>query len=151
MPNEISGPFVQLAAFCQTTIQENNGSLSIIRMMDRIQLVGQTPEMPAIPFQGTLVLILKSGFMRENAQITIRPNTPSGATMQSIEMSALFEGDDRGVQVVADMRGFQLTEQGLYWFDVLVNGVMFTRIPLRVIYQRMMAQLGTTGAGPSGP
>ena len=32
-------------------------------------------------------------------------------------------------------------QEGLYWFDVLLDDTLLTRIPFRVIYQRM-----TTGA-----
>ena len=36
--HSFSGPFVQVACICQTAIQDTQGSLSIIRMTDRIQV-----------------------------------------------------------------------------------------------------------------
>ncbi len=139
MPEEVEHfrPWVQIAAFCQTAIQEVNGSLSLIRIVDRFAVAGQTPEMPPTNVQLTLVVILKSGFMRSRATITIRPNTPLGTSLPSVELPALFEGDDRGVAVVMPM-GMLVKDEGVYWFDVLVDNELFSRIPLRVMYQRIV-------------
>jgi hypothetical protein len=31
----------------------------------------------------------------------------------------------------------QANEEGLYWFDVFLEGARVTRVPLRLIYQRV--------------
>ena len=74
--------------------------------------------------------------MRGKATLKVVPNTPSGAQMPASETSVLFEGEERGVAFVTPM-GFVANEEGLYWFDVLINDVRLTRIPLRVIYQKI--------------
>jgi len=53
----------------------------------------------------------------------------------------LFEGSDRGVNLILNLR-FDAKEQGLYWFNVYLEDQRFTRVPLRLIYQRI-------GFGPS--
>ena len=71
MPEEVERyrPWVQLAAFCQTAIQENNGTLSIIRMLDRITVPAQLASAQAVTIPITMVVIFKSGFMRGSAKI----------------------------------------------------------------------------------
>ncbi len=141
MPDEIQGPYVQVAAFCQTAMIENTGAVSVIRITDRVGVAGITAEMGPTPIQITLIIILKSGFMRTQSKISVRPIPPNQGQMPPLEFPALFEGDDRGVQLVMPM-GFVAQEQGLYWFEIAVEGLMLTRIPLRVMYQQIMAPPG---------
>lgn len=129
-------PYVQVAAFCHAAIQEANGPLSIIRLIDRYMVGGTTPDMPPTRLDLTLVVILKAGFMRGKSEVSIRPIMPSGKEQPTINATVLFEGEERGVQLIAQM-GMLVQEEGLYWFDVSVNGDLATRIPLRVIYQRV--------------
>ncbi len=126
-------PYVQVAAFCQTALQETNGILSIIRITDRFQIVGPTPELQSGQVNLTLAVVLKSGNMQGSATMTIRPITPSGTQMPELKIPVLFEGLERGVGLVTQM-GLAVTEAGLFWFHVLIDGVEITRIPLRILY-----------------
>ena len=152
MPEEIRSPrpWVQLAAFCQTAITENNGALSVIRITDRTGVVGVTPEMPPTNIQLTMVVIFKSDLMVGQYRIGIRSTSPSGQVTAGPEFPALFEGGDRGVQLVLPT-GILAAEQGLYWFDVLIDDELFTRIPLRVMYQKIQLPPGVGFAGPGTP
>lgn len=130
-------PYVQIACICQTIMQETNGAMSLIRITDRIGIAGVLPQMQPAPLQNlALVVVLKSGELRQTQKIRIVPVTPQGVQMPAMEMTALFEGDDRGV-VIAIPVSIVVTEEGVYWFDVLVEEDLLTRIPLRVIYQRL--------------
>jgi len=126
-------PYVQLAAFCNTTIQEANGNISIIRIADRYQIVGETPELQSGQVNLTLAVILKSGNMQGSSTLTIRPITPTGTQLPEVKVSVLFEGLERGVGLITQM-GLAVKETGLFWFDVLIDGVELTRIPLRILY-----------------
>lgn len=140
-------PWVQVAALCQTALIENTGQLSVIRIIDRINLAGITPELQPTPIQLTMAIVLKSDEMQGNWPVTVRCTSPQGVVTNGPEMPFLFEGNDRGVQVVLPM-GLIATEQGVYWFDVLIEGdIILTRVPLRVIYQRVQMPPGTAG-GP---
>ena len=140
-------PWVQIASFCQIALKEGNQRLSLIRIVDRITINGQTPEMQPTSIQTTLVVILKSDFMRGPATVGIRPVTPSGGELPVVETNVLFEGDDRGIQLIIPV-AVTAQEQGLYWFEVLVDGEIFTRVPLRVMYQRIAVQGQQAGGGP---
>jgi len=146
------GPYVQLAAFCQIAMIENTGQLSVIRITDRVAAAGLTPEMTPTPIQITLAVVLKSGFTRAQMKLRVRATTPSGQAMPPLEAPVLFEGDERGIQLLVPM-AFIAQEQGLYWFDVVVEESVLTRIPLRVMYQQVAAPPGFSlpGMPPGTP
>ena len=141
-------PFVQLAVICQTAMQEVTGFLSIIRILDRLPLQGFTDQMQPQPLnQLTLAVILKSGEMYGKYTLKIVPETPSGKRLQPAEMPVLFERGERGVGVVMPLN-FMAEEEGLYWFDVAIEQDILTRIPLRVMYQKMQPMPGIPLQGP---
>lgn len=138
------GPWLSSAFFCEKVLREADGVISAIRIIDRINIVGDSDEMPPTPFQATLVIVLKSGEMRGPARVRVAPTTPSNQPMPVIEFPVYFEGDaDRGVGIVAETR-FAIPEAGLFWFDVQMADSTITRIPLRVVYQKnVSARTGT--------
>ena len=131
-------PFVQVACICQTPIIEQNGYITVVRIMDRIAIPGFTPQMPPTPLQNLcLLIVLKSGLLRETHSIRVIPTSPSGKQGPAIvETGALFEGDERGT-ITAIPLPLTASEEGLYWFDLFVEQDLITRIPLRLIYQRL--------------
>jgi hypothetical protein len=140
MPDEHLGPYVSVACICQTPIQEVSGQLSIVRVTDRVQVVGITPQMQPQPLQNLfLVVILRSGELRNQSHvIKVQPISPRAEPFQSNEASVLFEGDERGPGFITPVT-LVATEPGLYWFEVTLDGQFLTRIPLRVQYQRAQA------------
>lgn len=147
MPFE-EGPYIQMAAFCDYVLEDKTGALSVIRIIDRFvhQLVGPDapPEMPVVPYNFTLVIMLKSGRAKGRHEVTIIPEEPSGQKLTPVTQSVLFEGGERGANII--LRGtFSFKMEGIYWFDILLGDTLLTRVPLRVIYQRIV-----TGTGPQG-
>ncbi len=135
------GPYIQLAAFCDLVIEGKDGTLSLIRVTDRLmhQAVGTgAPEqMPQVPYIMTAVIALKSGQARGGHAVKIVIEKPSGLRQDGPTVTAMLEGEDRGQNLILK---FQMVfeEQGMYWFDVLVNNRLVTRMPWRVIYSRTL-------------
>ncbi len=149
MATETGGPYVQMAAICERVLQEKDGVLSIIRLIDRYTTTarGTDPpeEMPPTSISPTIVVMLKSGFVRGRYTLKIVPNSPTGKRLNELSTGLLLEGEDRGVNVV--LKGqMVLREEGLYWFDVMFEKQLLTRIPLRLVYQRV-----TQGPLPEAP
>lgn len=132
----LSGPHLQVAGFCEKVLIESDQVVSLIRLVDRFTVNGPTPEMTPAILDMYLVIAFKSGFVREKHTVRVVPNTPSGRELAAHEWPTLFEGDDRGNMIVSRLK-FLAEEEGLYWFDVSCGGILVTRIPLRVIYQRV--------------
>jgi hypothetical protein len=143
------GPYVQVAAICQTSIVDNQGLLSLIRLQDRIQIMGMTDELKPQPlFNYQLVLCLKAGEMRGKSTLRLTPIAPSGKQLQYAETPVLFEGDERGAVIQAPL-GIIAEEEGLYWLDVTLDGTLLTRVPFRVMYQKMLVPPGMPFPPPS--
>lgn len=130
------GPYLQVALFCEKVLREVDGVVSLIRIVDKWTVNGVAEVMPLTVIQTTLVIMMKSGIHRGSSQVTVTPTSPSGKLMQAITLPTIFEGDDdRGIALIAGI-GFPVQEDGLYWFEVAVDGQAFTKLPLRVAYLR---------------
>ena len=130
------GPHVQIAALCETVLLEPTGVLSLIRIVDRITISatpGASASMPLTQINLKAVIALKSDTARGRAMVGLRPQKPSGIYLEGIVSPVLFEGEDRGSNIITDLR-MEIDEEGLYWFDVLVDDRVVTRMPLRIVY-----------------
>ena len=137
-----NGPYLQAAVLCEKVIEDKQGVLTLVRIVDRIIVSSASPSasdvMPVTQVGLTLVIMLKAGQARGGHMLAIRPEAPSGLKGTELRLSILFEGEDRGNNVVLDAH-YQAKEEGLHWFDVLLDSELITRIPLRVVYQRITA------------
>ena len=133
------GPYVQLAAICEKVLQEGDGVLSLIRVIDRLTVTvsgDQAPEqLPGGNINATLVVALRPDDARGRHAIRLRIQQPSGIYLPERSIDVNFEGEDRGVNLVLEMQ-FEAAE-GLFWIEVSVEAGLLTRVPLRVIYQRI--------------
>jgi hypothetical protein len=133
------GPYLTAAFFCERVLQERDGVMSFIRTIDRWNVVGPTPTMAPTIIPTNLVVLFRSGIMRNSALVTITPVSPSGQRMQPINAPVNFEGDDeRGCGLILPI-GFPVNEPGLYWFEVSLaaqggTSSVLTNIPMRIIY-----------------
>lgn len=133
------GPYVQLATLCEKVLQEADGVLSIIRVIDRIIVTAQGSEVPTeLPqsnLELTLVVTLKSDDARGRHPVSLRIQQPSSVYLPERTFDVMFEGEERGVNLILRLQ-LEAVE-GLYWFEVAVNQQLLTRVPLRVMYQRV--------------
>ena len=147
-----TGPYLQTAVVCERVLNEQDGVLSLIRIVDRIvqSAVGPDPpeEMPPVSINLSMVVVLKSGEARGSHPVYIALEAPSGQEMGEQQLQVLLEGEgDRGVNLVVNL-AFQAEMPGLYWFSTYFGDdrILLTRTPLRVVYQPQRI-----GVGPSSP
>lgn len=137
------GPYIQMAGLCDQVIEDKTGALSLIRIIDTITHTEARPdapaEMPSVTYPMKLVIMLKSGRARGRHELKIIPETPSGEAKRPLIRSIQMEGEERGVNHIVNMV-FTFTMEGLYWFDVYFDDSLLTRVPLRVKYNRVVAQ-----------
>ena len=140
MPFE-RGPYLSVAAFCEQVIEDKSGVLSMIRIVDRMNVTAQgpsaPPEMPPSNLNWTLVLTLKSGDARGSHEVKIVPQLPSGETMPPSVLSVHLEGGSRGANVISRF-DMSLTMPGVYWFKIYVDDEFLTQLPIEVIYSRIV-------------
>jgi len=129
--------FLHVATFCEKVLNEADGVNSLIRMIDRFNVQGITEEMQPVLLQFTAYISFKSGFLRGKHKVSIRPKSPKGEDMPSMDIPVLFEGDDDRGPALNIPIGWTAQEEGLYWWDLYLNEELITRMPLRVNYQQV--------------
>ena len=142
MPGELgfdTGPYVTVAAFCDRAITENDGVISLMRVIDTVNLQVQGPVAPdELPPGGllntTFVVMIKAGqaLGRQVLQITVEhpDTTVRPGPEEAINLSG---GPNGGANIIMRMN-IQLSDTGLYWANVLINGRLMARSPLQVNY-----------------
>lgn len=140
------GPYLTAALICEKVLIEQDNTPTTIRIIDRIITntvtitVGGSPSTAPVepepePFNLTLFISLKSGKARGKSAVKIALEQPSGIKRPPQELPILFEGEDRGVNLILPFK-MKPDPEGLYWFHVSLEDEFLTRIPLRVIRQR---------------
>jgi hypothetical protein len=141
---EIRGPYLSYALLCEKVLREADGTLSFIRVVDRVNLAVQAagptglglPTITAVPVVAlTLVVGLKSGAARGTRHLKLWIDSPSGFKYPEMNVEVSFEGDDdRGVNLILPLQ-FPAQDPGLYWFVVSLDEGVLTKVPLRISRQ----------------
>lgn len=135
------GPYVQMAAFCEQVIEDKTGVLSPIRIIDALTQTAAGPEppldMPSFSHSMKLLIMLKSGRAQGRHEIKIIPQSPSAETQEPFVRSVQLEGEERGVNIIANMT-YTFDMEGVYWFNVYFDDSLLTKIPFRVRYERIV-------------
>ena len=138
--NNSTGPYLNAALLCEKVLQEKDEVISIIRMVDRITLTtyaSLSPDsLPPLPINLYALIALKSGSAKGRHTVKWINETPSGVRLPEQLLPVLFEGDDRGVNLVLNIN-MVVDQEGVYWFEVPLEDQLLTRIPLRILYQRV--------------
>ena len=139
------GPYVQVATFCETIIVgAETRRLSMINIVDAIAVIGPDPDqMPVISLANLKIVInLWAGQTKGRYALKLRPEEPSGLQGDLIGLGSLnFSSSQPGIDTIRPMPPYEVTEEGKYWFDVLLSpghdqeDRLLTRIPLTVTYQ----------------
>ena len=83
--------------------------------------------------------MLKSGRARGRHELKMVPELPSGEIKPPFSRSIQLEGEERGTNNIINME-FTFTMEGLYWFNIYLDDLLLTRIPLRIKYNRIVTQ-----------
>jgi hypothetical protein len=129
---------LHIATFCEKVLRETDNVFSLIRIVDRFNVAGGSAEMPPTALTFMVVISFKSGFMRGKQKIGLRPKSPTGKELPSMEFPVLFEGDDDRGTLMAFQVNWTVEEEGAYWWDLYLNQELVTSMPLRVSYQQVI-------------
>jgi hypothetical protein len=145
-PDTSTGPHLVVAALCEKVLQEQDGVLSLIRLIDALTQTASGVETPAqmppfIATDLTMVISVKADQARGRFGIRVRPEAPSGVQLPAIEQGVnLQPGAAKGINLVMPLQ-IAIDQEGTYWFDVFLTGPapqaarLLTRVPLNIIYQ----------------
>lgn len=135
-----TGPFVSLAVFAENVIQDKDGVLTLVRILDQITVSAQGDDAPdEMPPGGVIplniVVGLKPGQAKGAQKVQVVFEHPDGTRKPGPEVPIHFSGAPNAGQNLHLQAGLALSDAGLYIADVLVNGRLVTRMPLDVRYQ----------------
>ncbi len=146
-----TGPFLNAALLCEKVLQESDGTVSIVRMVDRVTVnvnlavqgappvpVPLPPEQmpPVLVNNLTLFVSFKAGSATGRSTLKTRLIGPTGLQLLETQLSVLFDGgEDRGANLIMPLQ-LQLPTEGLYWFHLLLEDHFLSRVPLRLVYNR---------------
>ena len=135
-----TGPYLKAAAFCSDVIEGKDGVLSLVRIIDRLTTAAAGPDapvsMPPVAYQLKLVLMFISGRAKGTQVVALKVEDPAGQVRDGWSGTVFLEGEDRGANLIIDMT-FTFGLEGLYWFHLLLDGDLVTKLPFRLIYQRV--------------
>ena len=131
-------PLVAIACFCEQILEEPDGVISAIRIVDTyiIPALPEGVQLPDGAISGLIVtkglISLKSGDFQGTGRLHLVMNKTTGekATISPeggwpVEMKGGEHGFNVKLQMPLGVKNF-----GLVWFDVIWNDEVLTRIPL---------------------
>ena len=136
------GPYIQFAAFCEKVLTEQDGVVSLIRVVDRVthtRIDPNAPEsLPPFDYQLLAAISLKAGRVSGRHTLKIERQLPSTQVERgaATEITVHLEGENRGANVVVEVAA-RYEMEGLYWYNVYFDNELITRMPFEVRYARL--------------
>src|SRR5438445_1958699 len=149
-------PYLCIAVFCERVLEDKDGVLSTVRIVDKIIMQAVTAEMPAgshmapgmlapRPVANIVALIgFRAGGTKGKRTIKLTGRSPDGKAMQEITHLAEFKGGNQTYNLRANM-SIEVSQEGIYWIEVFLDGKRVNRMPLEVVHQ----QIALTAASAS--
>lgn len=143
------GPFLSSALICERVLREADGTLSAIRIVDQITAtirpegISPSEEAQLTPtlFTPTLFMLVTFRAHPEHGRhrIEILGRSPAGKVTQLGAQDLEFGGPDVMTQGSANLivgLNLSLRETGIYWFDLYLDDLFATSVPLRLVVSR---------------
>lgn len=136
---ERAEPYLLIAAICQQANQDQYGSLNLMNLVEQLVAGSDNPdapeEMPGFRFDADLVIVFASGEASGERTVTIIAEAPDGERLPPVDQMIFLRGEDARSTILSSL-SLDITQVGVYWFDIQLDGRLVTRIPLRVGYER---------------
>lgn len=138
-------PLLVAAFFCEQVLQERDGVLSAVRIIDTYihKFPASAPEEGrSAAIQPNLVIILKSGDFEGRGAVTVAIRTPGGERREVPQAFPVFlEGGHNGANIIVRLQ-VETDVPGLYWFDVSWEEKVLISTPLQVKHESMQPKTG---------
>lgn len=133
------GPYIRSALLCEKVLQERDGVISHIRVVDRIMRTDSRADAPESleAFQHQLMASLSfvSGEARGRHTVALELEPPSGLKKNLASVDLQFEGGHKSATMAAQLN-LSLESEGVHWIHVSLDGEQVTQIPFEVVYRR---------------
>lgn len=140
--SQVTGPHVE-AVICERLIQESDGVLSAMRLIDVITHVlpnAAAASPPSFVVNLTILIVVHADGASGRFVIKLGATTPAGVSSPPIiEQTLDLQPGPLGANLIIPF-GMPFAEEGTYWFDVWLRrpraraDQLVTRTPLSVVY-----------------
>lgn len=132
------GPYLSAALICERVLDEKDGVKSLIRIVSRLtrSIRGtDVPEkMPPIFAKLAIYISIKTGNKAGKHTLKIEFTRPDKTNLPSMSQSINLEPpESRGHEFIINMN-LALDQEGVFWFDVYLDDLLMTKIPLTIRY-----------------
>jgi hypothetical protein len=141
----LDGPFVSVAALCESVLYEKEGQISCIRLIDalNVQIASEDPN-SSVRLKLSALVSFKSGPFVGTKTCTLGLLNPSGkrgklSGENPPEFAMKFNGQEHSYSLIL---AFDLpaNQSGVYILDVMLDGELSARIPFRINITRLPKQ-----------
>jgi hypothetical protein len=129
-------PLLAVAVICEKSLMEQDNSPSLVRIVDTIHVALAPTAKPGDTIQLDLIMFVmfRCGDARGPRKYQVWATSPSGGRGLSGEMEGNFPGPpEMGIIFRAPELSFPWDKEGRYSFEIHLNGVVQTKIPLNVV------------------
>lgn len=133
------GPYLRTAVLCKDVLEEKDGTLSLIRILDTIvqrQAPDGPDEMPNFDLNVNAVISFKAGESTGDFTTRMELTSPSGRVLEESSHKFSLKHPGGGQNFIANF-AFEATEEGLHWVNVYLDEELITRMPLRIGYEHV--------------
>ena len=132
-------PLLAAAVICEKVLEDEDGAMSAIRMIDTFTFF-HLPDAfshpdARIPVSMKALLAFKSGEVVGERTLRLVLRNPARKKKVILEKTLPFQGDEKGVNFTLNLDLKLKATGGLYWIDVLMDGIRLTSMPLKVYLQ----------------
>jgi len=153
---EFTGPWVTTAVFCEKVIEDKEGVLTLVRVIDRLIISASgvetlVPEkLPPAQVQIIFVITIKAGTAKGRSEVVTEIEGPDGINRAISSQSVNFPAPNYGQNLVNNI-ALGVQHEGVYWFTVKADGRVLTRSPLEILYARSATSMPSpAGFSPPG-
>jgi hypothetical protein len=142
-------PRLRVGTLCERTLEEKDGVLSLIRLIDRLVITAEGVEVPKDLPPGQVAVMVVMSWVNGlgDYEAKIRVDMPDGGSIESMTLPFHLDSFDKVQNHVVRML-IPVRRAGLYWFRFLLGDEVRGEVPLRVIYQRKLhPKKGTSPRG----
>jgi len=131
-------PYLKLGAICERVLQEKDGVLSLIRIVDKFTITITGKEPPDQLPHGVKLLTIIMGWVGGlgNHEAAFNIVSPGGETQRSPQSwSFTLDAINLGHNIIV-MLPVRIAKEGVYWIEFILNDQVKSRIPFQVLYER---------------
>ena len=130
-------PRLRIGVLCERVLEEKDGVLSLIRVIDRLVITATGTDVPREipPGQAPVTALMSWINGLGNYEAKIHVEMPDGSSIESPTLPFYLDSLDKVQNHIVQMI-IPIKRIGNYWFNFLLGEEVKSRIPLHVIYQR---------------